>query len=72
MINEEANQPVVPIDVSDANKPSRSLERQKQDDRPKPDREKQDLTYEMEEENQTAHEQNITAHIPGGGAISDS
>jgi hypothetical protein len=31
----------------------------------------QDLTYEQQAENQLAHEQNITAFVPGGEAIAD-
>ena len=62
-----------PIDFSEAKQPSDYIE-QEAEKSSKSDTAKleQEYTYERTAENQTAHQQNITAHIPGGGVIADS
>lgn len=62
MNEQKSNQP---IDVSDANKHSEYLEQEAKKET------NQELTYEQQAENEIAHEQNITAHVPGGSTIAD-
>lgn len=61
-----------PIDLSNARKPSEYLEREAQKQNESDTVESQrELIDESKPENELAHEQNITAHIPGGSTIAD-
>ena len=68
-MTEQNNQPV---DFSEANKPSSYIEREAQKEGTADAAQtEQEFTYEQQAENKIAHEQNITAHIPGGSTIAD-
>ena len=60
------------IDFSEAEKPSsfmeREIEKQSATDAAQVE---QEFTREQEAENKVSHEQNITAHVPGGSTIAD-
>ncbi|HEY9770924.1 MAG TPA: hypothetical protein V6C71_20930 [Coleofasciculaceae cyanobacterium] len=60
------------IDFTDAKQPSDIMEREAQKENSEDAAQmEQEFTYEQEVENKLAHEQNITAHIPGGSMIAD-
>lgn len=61
-----------PIDFSEAKQPSSFIEREAQKQSTSDAAQlEQEFTYEQQAENKVAHEQNITAHIPGGSTIAD-
>ncbi|BAU62715.1 hypothetical protein STA3757_00660 [Stanieria sp. NIES-3757] len=68
MSDHQKNQP---IDLSESKKPSHFLEQEAEKQPESEVESNQDFTYEQQSENQLAHEQSITAFVPGGGAIAD-
>lgn len=70
MAQSKSNQP---IDFSDAKQPSSFIEQEAEKTSSSDTvKSEQEYTYERTAENKTAHKQNVTAHIPGGGIIADS
>ncbi|MGV2827146.1 hypothetical protein [Myxosarcina sp. GI1(2024)] len=69
MTDQKPNQP---IDLSEANQPSDFIERETEKPNPSDEvQSEQDFTYEQTAENKIAHQQNVTAHIPGGSTDAD-
>ncbi|HEY9769803.1 MAG TPA: hypothetical protein V6C71_15135 [Coleofasciculaceae cyanobacterium] len=61
-----------PIDFRDAKQPSDIMKREAQKESSADAAQmEQKFTPEQSAEDKLAHEQNITAHIPGGGMIAD-
>ena len=60
------------VDFSEAKQPSDIMEREAQKNSTSDAAQlEQEFTPEQQAENKIAHEQNITAHIPGGSTIAD-
>lgn len=60
-----------PIDLSNARQPSEYLEREAQKNASDAVESQRELIDESKPENELAHKQNVTAHIPGGSTIAD-